>query len=122
MKGGFRRRNQKESPPAEGRQHPRVFLELPIQYRFSGRAARNGQTYNVSQGGVMVDIREKLEIGQGIELAIFFSLGPKVDTIKTDSRVVWVSDGDKKGTFRSGVKFTDVSAADKTKINKIVEG
>ncbi len=122
MKGGFKRRNYKESPSREGRRHPRIFLELPIRYHFNGHTARNGHTYNVSQGGVMVDIPERLEIGQGIGLAIFVSVGTKLETIEADSQIVWISDGEKKGTFRSGVRFTDLSAADKKKINRIVEG
>jgi len=115
----WRKRTREPGRP-EGRQHARVHLNLPIEY-YSGnpKTPRLGHTTNLSPGGVMLNIREKLDIGQAINLAIFVSLGKSVEAIKVNSRVVWVEGED--GGFRSGVKFIDLSPADRNKLEKFCE-
>jgi c-di-GMP-binding flagellar brake protein YcgR len=100
----------------EGRQHPRVFLNLPIEYSVNNPVPRPGHTFNLSPGGVMLNIPERLNTGQTISLAIFFSLGTKVDEIKVHSQVVWVDNSQNDGSYRSGVKFIDLTPADKKKL------
>lgn len=121
MRRGLRKRNQSEFA-SEGRQYPRVFLNLPVEYYSDSQVPRPGHTCNVSQGGVMLNIGEKLIIGQSIDLAIFFSLGPQVEAIKVNSRVVWVKNkGEKDGTFLSGVKFVNLSPSDEGKLQNFFE-
>jgi hypothetical protein len=62
-----------------------------------------------------------LSIGQRINLSIFVSLGKAVEAIKVNSQVVWVLDAGKDGSFRSGVKFIDLSASDRKKLEKFFE-
>ena len=106
---------------ADGRQHPRALLYLPVEYgESSPKALRLGHTSNLSPGGVMLNLRERLRIGQRINLSIFVSLGKDVEAIKVNSQVVWVG-ADKDGTFRSGVKFIDLSAHDRKKLEEFCE-
>lgn len=106
---------------ADGRQHPRALLYLPVEYGESRpKALRLGHTSNLSPGGVMLNLRERLRIGQRINLSIFVSLGKDVEAIKVNSQVVWVG-ADKDGTFRSGVKFIDLSANDRKKLEEFCE-
>ena len=65
-------------------------------------------------------LREKLRIGQRINLSIFVSLGKDVEAIKVNSQVVWVGT-DKDGSFRSGVKFIDLSVNDRKKLEEFFE-
>jgi hypothetical protein len=69
----------------------------------------------------MLNLREKLSIGQRISLSIFVSLGKAVEAIKVNSQVVWVLDAGKDGSFRSGVKFIDLSASDWKKLEEFFE-
>jgi len=65
-------------------------------------------------------LRERLRIGQRINLSIFVSLGKDVEAIKVNSQVVWVG-ADKDGSFRSGVKFIDLSVNDRKKLEEFFE-
>ena len=116
-----RKRVQNEVNQAEVRLHPRVLLNLPIEYLVNNKVPRVGYTFNVSPGGVMVNVPEKLGKGQLINLAIFFSLGSTLEAIKVSSQVVWVDDTKKDGSYRSGIKFIDLSAKDKSKLQKFFE-
>lgn len=115
-------RNSNGLGKGEGRQHPRALLYLPVEYRGNNpKTHRLGHTSNLSPDGVMLNLPERLRIGQKINLSIFVSLGKDVETIKVDSRVVWVHGKEKDGTFRSGVKFIDLSAGDRKKLEEFVE-
>jgi c-di-GMP-binding flagellar brake protein YcgR len=106
----------------DGRQHPRALLYLPVEYQGNNpKTLRLGHTSNLSPDGVMLNLRERLRIGQRINLSIFVSLGKEVEAIKVDSQVVWVHGADKDGSFRSGVRFIDLSANDRKKLEEFCE-
>ncbi len=115
-------RKFKELGKPDGRQHPRALLYLPVEYRGnSPKPLRLGHTSDLSAEGVMLNLRERLSVGQRINLSIFVSLGKDVEAIKVDSQVVWIAGADKDGSFRSGVKFIDLSASDRKKLEEFFE-
>ncbi len=117
-----RGRKEGGSRSSEGRKHPRVILNLPIEYS-SGhtRKSRPGHTCNLSPDGVMVNLPERLDIGQQIGLSIFFSFGKKVDWVRVNSQVIWVNPEQQGGSYRSGIKFIDLSSHDRSKLEKFFE-
>jgi c-di-GMP-binding flagellar brake protein YcgR len=120
-KNEWRRRTRDLDHP-EVRQYTRVLLHLPVEYYVNNpKIPRLGHTTNLSPGGVMLNIPEKLDIGQSISLAIFVSLGKSVEAIKVSSKVIWVAGEEKGGGFRSGVKFIDLSANDRNKLERFFE-
>jgi c-di-GMP-binding flagellar brake protein YcgR len=115
-------RKLKDLGKADGRQHPRTLLYLPVEYQGnSPKSLRLGHTSDLSRDGVMLNLRERLSIGQRITLSIFVCLGKAVEAIKVNSQVVWVLDPGKDGSFRSGVKFIDLSASDRKKLEEFFE-
>jgi len=120
-KNEWRRRTRNLDQP-EVRQYTRVLLHLPVEYYVNNpKIPRLGHTTNLSPGGVLLNIPEKLDIGQSISLAIFVSLGKSVEAIKVSSQVIWVAGEEKDGGFRSGVKFIDLSANDRNKLERFFE-
>jgi c-di-GMP-binding flagellar brake protein YcgR len=116
------RRKSKDPDQPDGRKHPRALLHLPVEYYATNpQTPRLGHTSDLSPDGVLLNIPEKLDVGQSIELAIFVYVGKTVETIKVNSQVVWVAGREKDGSFRSGVKFTDLSANDRNKLEKFFE-
>lgn len=117
----FRIGVKREKNKNEGRKYPRSLLTLPIEYYANNpEIPRLGHTYNLSSGGVMLNLPEQLRIGQLISLAIFFSFGPSLDTIKVNSQVVWVDENQRDGNYRYGVKFVDLTTMDRSKLEKIL--
>jgi c-di-GMP-binding flagellar brake protein YcgR len=116
------KRKPKDLNKPEVRQYTRVHLHLPVEYYANTpKVPRLGHTTNLSPGGVMLNISEKLDIGQSINLAIFVSWGKSMDAIKVSSQVIWVDGTGRDGEFLSGVKFVDLSANDRDKLETFLE-
>jgi len=116
------RRRLKNPDQAEGRKHPRALLHLPVEYYATNpKTPRLAHTSDLSTDGVLLNIPERLDVGQLIKLAIFVYLDKTVETIMVNSKVVWVASAEKEGGFRSGMKFTDLSAKDRHKLEKFFE-
>jgi c-di-GMP-binding flagellar brake protein YcgR len=115
-------KKSKDPDQPNDRKHPRALLNLPVEYYATNpKAPRLGHTSDLSPDGVLLNIPEKLDIGQSIKLAIFVYLDKAVETIEVNSQVVWVAGREKDGSFRSGVKFIDLSSNDRHKLEKFFE-
>jgi hypothetical protein len=103
------------------RRHPRFLLNLPIEYSLGeSDVTHAGYTFNASEGGVMANLPEQLDIGQQLRLKLFLSLGPDINAIEMFSHVVWRDNLEKEGGFRSGVKFVDISPENKNKLENFL--
>ncbi len=122
LRRSIRKRLVSGKTTADEREEPRVMLNLPIDYNADkSSTTRRGYTSNLSPGGVLLNVPERLDIGQEITLRIFFAFGPELETVRVNSRVVWVRRAEKEGSYRSGVKFLDLSAADKKRLGRFFE-
>jgi c-di-GMP-binding flagellar brake protein YcgR len=96
----------------ERRKHPRFNIDLPVEYYLiPSRIGGSGQAINVSEGGLLVYFTESVEIGQHLQLKLFFPSGFELKTIEMVTEVVWVDIhlGRDWGHFRSGLRFVDIS-------------
>jgi c-di-GMP-binding flagellar brake protein YcgR len=102
----------------EKRRHPRFNVDLPIEYARSDLVVNHGEALNVSEGGLLVYLPEKMEVGQHLSLKLFFSSGFEFNTIETLVQVVWMDIhlGEDWGDYRAGVKFVDISPRDLEKL------
>lgn len=102
----------------EKRRHPRFNVDLPIEYKRSDLAVNHGEALNASEGGLLVYLPEKMEVGQHLSLKLFFSSGFEFNTIETLVRVVWMDFhlGEDREDYRAGVKFVDISPEDMEKL------
>ena len=59
-----------------------------------------------------------MEIGQNLNLKLFFSSGSELNTIETLAEVVWINTqlGEGEKHYRSGVRFINISPEDVTKL------
>jgi len=107
----------------EKRRHPRFDVDLPIEYVRSDLAPSHNGTINASEGGLLVDLREKVEVGQYLSLKLFFTLGSELTTIKALVRVVWTDmhPGEGREDYRTGVEFADISPEDMEKLRKFLD-
>ena len=108
----------------ERRRFPRFSIDLPVEYyrtdsdiRFSGRAL------NASEGGLLVYLPEKVEIGETLRLKLFFTFGHDLVTIEMVAQVAWIDIhlGEGWGDYRSGLKFIDISSEDLGKLKNFLK-
>ena len=96
----------------ERRKHPRFSLDLPAEYwPVNSSKSRLGRTGDISEGGVLLYLPEKIAVGQNIGVKIFIGTGFESKTIEAIGKAVWYDShfGKKDYYHRSGVKFVDIS-------------
>jgi hypothetical protein len=96
----------------ERRMYPRFLLNLPIEYlRLDSPVSYSSHTINASEGGLMICLHERLEVGQHLNLKIFCSSGSSLLTINPMVQVMWADEQlGKDETYRHGVRFVDTAS------------
>jgi hypothetical protein len=98
----------------ERRSHSRFMVELPVEYRRSQDSRlRPGHTVNFSEDGLMVLVSEQMEMGESLEMKIYFSSVSGLVTIAAIVKVIWTDiEAKEGGYYRVGVRYADISPAD----------
>jgi c-di-GMP-binding flagellar brake protein YcgR len=118
---------QKEVKPRYGianferRTYRRFPMRLPVEYyRADSSINRTGHALDASEGGLQILFPEQMEVGQNLKVKLFFSSESGLNTIEMVVEVVWINaqlaDGEKH--YRSGVRFTNISHEDLTKLKE----
>ena len=108
-------KSHSEIAVSEKRRHPRVDLDLTIEYyRTNSRFSHSGRLMNASEGGLLIYFPEQMEIGERLKLKLFRMLGPAVNSIGPLGEVVWVDPhlDETWLDYQSGVKFIEISQED----------
>jgi c-di-GMP-binding flagellar brake protein YcgR len=103
----------------ERRGYSRFTVNLPIEYYpVDWSVSHGGRVTNLSEGGLLVYLREEVEIGRHLRLKLFFTSGDDLNTIEILAEVVWMDIhlGKDWGDYRCGLKFVDISPEDWTRL------
>lgn len=126
-----RRKKGKEKPKSkegifivERRRHPRIRVELPLDYSL----VDSGETYggivgNAGEGGLLVYLREPIEIGTVLKIEILFVRGLELTTIKAITKAVWSDLAAQKvlGEYRYGLEFQSFQEGDLQKLETLLK-
>lgn len=107
----------------ERRKHPRFNIDLPIEYSLlPSPKSHPGRAFNASEGGLLVYLSEKVEIGQLLQLRLFFPSGSQFNAVELTAEVVWMDIhlGKDWGDYRCGLKFVDISSDGLNKLKKFL--
>lgn len=107
----------------ERRKHPRFSIDLPIEYSLVPPSLSHpGRALNVSEGGLLVYLPEKVEISQFLRLKLFFPSGSELNGIELIAEVVWrdIHLGKDWGDYRCGLKFVDISREGLDKLKRFL--
>ncbi len=108
----------------ELRRSPRHAVDLPVEcYKVNSPISHTGRAINASEGGLMVYLPEKVEIGQHLKLMLSVGSKSALDTIDIIAQVVWVDIGSSMPAedYRVGVMIVDISSADRLKLKDLLE-
>jgi c-di-GMP-binding flagellar brake protein YcgR len=77
---------------------------------------------NISEGGLLVYLPDEVEIGQHLQLRLFFPSGSLLNTIVMRAEVAWsdIHLGKDWGDYRSGLRFIEISPEDLNKLRKFI--
>ena len=118
---------QKEVKPRYGianferRTYRRFPMRLPVEYyQADSSINQTGHALDASEGGLQILFPEQVEVGQNLKVKLFFSSESGLNTIEMVVEVVWINaqlaEGEKQ--YRSGVRFTNISAENMTKLKE----
>ncbi len=103
----------------ERRRHPRFSVEFPLDYSFvEGKETYGGIVANASEGGLLVYLPQRIEIGTVLKIEILYVQGLEFSTIKAIARVVWSDLASKVswGEYRYGLQFIHIEEQDYTRL------
>lgn len=124
------KKEEKETKPHVGvvnlerRGYPRFAVDLPIEYcRIDSSGSSAGRVINASEGGLLVYLPERMEIGQRLRLKLFFTSGSDLNTIEMLTEVVWMDIhlGKGWGDYRLGTRFIDICSEDWTRLQHFLK-
>jgi len=107
----------------ERRRNPRFPIRLPIEYyRANSPINQTGQGLDASEGGLQILLPEQMEIGQKLNMKLFFSSGSELNSIEVLAEVVWINTqlGEGEKLYRSGVRFINISPEGMTKLKNFL--
>ena len=108
----------------EKRKYPRFSIELPLNYsRAEGKETLGGMVANASEGGLLVYLPEKVEIGALLKIEIFYVKGLELDTIKAVAKVVWcdLAARESWGEHRYGLQFKYIDQKDFDQLTSLLK-
>src|SRR5512139_3271671 len=127
--GGRLQREAKEDVSSgfvnfEMRRYPRHAVDLPVECcRVNSPISHTGRAINASEGGLMVYLPEKVEIGQHLKLILSVGSKSALDTIDMITQVVWADIGSSMPAedYRVGVMIVDISSGDRLRLKDLLE-
>ena len=108
----------------EKRKHPRFSVELPLDYtRIDGKEIYGGMVANASEGGLLVYLPERIEIGALLKIEIFYVKGLELDTIKVVGKIVWsdLAARESWGEHRYGLQFQNIEEKDFNRLMNLLK-
>ena len=108
----------------EQRKHPRVSVELPLDYSLvDGKESHGGIAANISEGGLLVYLPEALNRGTLLKIEILFVKGLELNSIKVVAKIVWSDLAAKSisGENRYGLEFQSFLEGDLDKLKRLLK-
>ena len=102
----------------ERRQHPRFSINLPVEYwKIDRSISALSRTGDISEGGLLLYISEQIEVGQELNLKLFFNSDLGFKSLEARVQVAWADFCLKKESgCRVGLNFVEISGEDLKKL------
>jgi c-di-GMP-binding flagellar brake protein YcgR len=108
----------------EKRKYPRFSVELPLNYsRADAKETFGGMVANASEGGLLVYLPERIEIGALLKIEILYVKGLELDTIRAVAKVVWcdLAARESWGEHRYGLQFKYIDQKDFDQLTSLLK-
>ncbi len=123
-KGEDRSKSKEGLIVVERRRHPRIIVELPMDYSLvDHKDSHGGVVANISEGGLLVYLPEALQIGTLLKIEILFVKGMELNAIKGIAKIAWSDLAMKtiSNENRYGLEFESFIEGDLDKLKKLLK-
>jgi c-di-GMP-binding flagellar brake protein YcgR len=102
----------------ERRKHPRFSINLPVEYwKIDRSISALSRTGDISEGGLLLYISEQIEVGQELNLKLFFNSDLGFKSLEARVQVAWTDFCfEKESGCRVGLNFVEISGEDLKKL------
>ena len=107
----------------ERRKHPRVTLDLPLEYRVANISNAHGAlVVNGSEMGLLMESVKKILIGTNLEIVVLFPKEYELADFEVSAQIVWEEPYWKEAwdVYRYGLKFVSITAHDQLKLRELL--
>jgi hypothetical protein len=94
-----------------------------VKYSTTDSFFKNARAANASEGGLLVCLPERVQVGQQLALKLFFPSHFGLNIVETVVQVIWMAIRLRKDwtwDYRTGVKFEDISPEDRTTLKNFL--
>jgi hypothetical protein len=116
-----------ESPKyfSERRKHPRVCMDLPLEYLANHHSrARGGIVMDASETGFLIYSTEDIPVGTNLKIDVWFPRGYELANFEVFGKIVWrkVDVGERLKTYRYGLSFVQIIGEEYWKLKRLLHG
>jgi hypothetical protein len=107
----------------EKRKHPRVNMELPLEYRVSEAPNLYGaMVVNVSESGLLIHSVRDLTIGTKLNIAVLFPKGFELANFEVFAEIVWkdLYWQESRDSYQFGLRFVRILEEDHQKLKQLL--
>ena len=107
------------------RKHPRVVLDLPLEYRVTNIPNAHGALIvNGSEMGFLMESVKRILIGTNLKIVALFPNEYGLADLEVSAQIVWTEPYWKRDWrgYRYGLKFVSITAHDQRKLRELLNG
>jgi len=108
----------------ERRKHSRVYMDLPLEYRFPDAPHPHGAlVVNASESGLLIHSVRDLSIGTKLNIAVLFPKGFELANFEVFAEIVWKDihwEVNWEG-YHFGLKFIHILEEDHQKLKQLLD-
>lgn len=111
----------------EKRSHPRVIINLPLEYRDMGDSCLRGAIIvNASEGGFLIESPRDISVGTELGITVLYPTGFELANLKVVAKIVrkepyWKGNQYWEG-YRYGLEFINILDGDRWKLDLLLSG
>jgi c-di-GMP-binding flagellar brake protein YcgR len=109
----------------ERRKFPRLFIELPLQYRLvDAPHSQGGMVVNLSEGGLLIQSVRDMPVGEKLSIEVLFPKEFALTHFEVFAEIIWKEKYLKEDWegFQYGLKFIQISEGDHRKLKQLLLG
>ena len=113
----------------ERRKYPRIFIDLPLEYRdMDGSCLRGAIVVNASEGGFLIESPRDIPVGTELSMTVLYPKGFELANFKVTAKIVWKEpywkedlkkERSSKG-YQYGLEFVQILDEDRWKLSSLL--
>ena len=107
----------------EKRKHPRIYMDLPLEYRVSDASHLHGAlVVNASESGILVNSIKEVPVGAKLDISVLFPNGYELTNFRVLAEIVWKDilwEENWEG-YQLGLKFVHILEEDHQKLKQLL--